>query len=232
MSGADVAQVGAFFVIISRYCIQKIAFIASEDVLIPSTTLTHFMDLETREQEFRNRALQLLLDIRAKRRRIQARDRRLAAHRQRRQKAREKEIYLEAKIKGSRAALEWLVDEQQWQKDVLSASMNKACALLGQHLAAQRPEIPWQEVLLAQLPEILKQAGDQQCLVLRVPVGMVEMLKGHLLGYSLVLEGLPEGETGFAWVESATARVRIPLEEQLDTLLHCLSLGGRQDGRC
>jgi hypothetical protein len=89
--------------------------------------------------------------------------------------------------------------------------------------------------LLARLPEILKHGGGQPFLTLRVPVGLDEQLKGRLSGYSLKLDTLPDGETGFAWVESATARVRIPLEEQLDALIHCLRIFNSEelkDGGC
>lgn len=220
--------------IVSRYCTHIIDLCSSGDALISEATLTELLALDSQEKRIRQREAALLAEMQDKQQRIRSRDRRLAAHRLKRQKVYARRLYLKAQAKGQRAALQWLVEEQQWEKEVISIVMNKVCSALTAHLQEQIPELAWEKVLQARLRKILQHPGITHPLKLRVPAEMEMKLAETAATLSLTLEALPEGVSGYAWIENEVVRVKIPLEQQLDSLLESLQplklVGGRDGG--
>lgn len=210
--------------IVSRYCRSQIAHSLADERVISATTLSGWLMQTAVETGHRERMAGLMTRSRATRQAGRARDRRLAGHRERRMRSRARRLYQRAQTRGTRAALQWLAGEHRWQTTVYREAQRRACHALAEHLQQQLPALDWQAVLLAGLPELLRRAELQPPLVLRVPQAMLASLEHEVLPAGMHPEALPEGEEGYAWVETTTARVRIALSESLGELLGMLQV--------
>jgi len=209
-------------VIKSKFCLSRLPLTLNGDAALPADTLDAFFSLEGLRQQVRQRAADILRDARNQRHTQRARDRRLFAHRQRRQRLCAKRVYLRAREQGLKASLQWLVDEQQWAQDVARHLMQKTCEQIAVHLQAQIPSLPWENVLQQQLPTLMEEMASGQRLILRLAPTLIEKAQKSLTDLPLIYAPLPEGEEGFAWLENGTARVAIPLTAQLDDLFYQL----------
>lgn len=220
--------------ILSRYCTHTLTDLTDNGVLIPEAILTACLARDAAEKAHRRRLAQQLLQAREQRRQARARDRRLAAHRWRRQKACARKLYSRAQEQGAQTALQWLGDERQWEQTVYRQAMQHACSALADHLASQLPTLDWAGVLENQLTALLATPGMVPPLRLRVPAEQEAALRESLAHFSLQIAALPDNETGCAWLENDVVRVRIPLADQLTSLTEQLAalLTGENDGRC
>lgn len=220
--------------ILSRYCVRKLAVVLAPDVLLTCETLDAQLSLDAAQRDAHERILTRLQNARRYRHRMRARDRRLFAQRQRSHIRREQQRMQEAEVQGRRSALQWLVSEQNWEKQVMQRLMTSVGNTLADHLQAMMPEMDWGEALAQQLPALIENMDKETKLTLRVPDVVFTQAAEKLAAFPLQLAPTEAGDIDIAVLESDLMRVEIPLGRQLDDVikqLHELAWEGEDDGR-
>lgn len=220
--------------ILSRYCVRKLAVVLPTDVLLTRETLDAQLSLDAAQRDAHERIHTHLQSARRHRHRMRARDRRLFAQRQRSHTRREHQRMKEAEAQGRRSAMQWLVSEQHWETQVMQRLMTSVGRTLADHLQAMMPEMDWSETLVQQLPALMENMDKDTNLVLRVPDAAFARATEKLAAFPLQLAPTEAGDIDIAVLESDLMRVEIPLGRQLDDVikqLHELAWEGEDDGR-
>lgn len=214
--------------IITRYCTRKLGVRLDAALLLESDSLDALLSLDAEERGAKERIHAYLHQARRTRHQNRARDRRLLAQRQRSHMRRERRRFEEAEEQGRRAAVQWLVSEQVWEKQVMCRLMASVGRGLADHLQALLPGLDWSDMLAQQLPALIEGMQQDMGLVLRVPDESLSRVTEKLAPLPVRVVPLGQNTADVAVLENDLMRVEIPLSRQFDDILKQL----RQLDRC
>ncbi|MBD9646322.1 hypothetical protein IB231_22125 [Pantoea sp. PNT02] len=209
--------------IVTRYCQLVLALPLTGELILPAARLDALLSLDAQQKTAQQRALAHLQQAREQRHLRRARDRRYLAHRLRRQQQCAQKLYQRATAQGRKAALQWLIDEHQWERQVTQRLMQQLTDQLATHLKQQLPGLAWELILHQQLPVLLEKMASDQPLTLRLPGALLARAGDLLSAFPVALAALPADVEGEAWLENDTTRITVPLENQLKGLMQQLA---------
>jgi len=191
--------------------------------LIPAAEMARLQQAQDIIQSARQRAIAYLQTARIQRRQQRKRSQRRLAQQQRGWRRHYDRQFALAKEKGTQAALQWLVDQQQWERLVYQRLTHEIASQLSQRLREISQHLPWEKLLFEQLGPLYKELQTQPSLTLKVAPALYERLPTEVKALPLVIEQQENLPPGDAVLENQLVRVELKLPGQLEQLCDALA---------
>lgn len=195
--------------------------VASRPV-IPAHEIDRLLQAQNIIEVARQRAAEYLQSARQQRGEARARFQRRMAQQRRGWRRHYRKIFAQAKMDGTEAALNWLVDQQRWEHLVYQRLTKQIAGLLSERLQVISRDLPWEGLLFEQLGPLCNELQNAHPLTLKISPALSRCLSQDVLALPLTVEQDESLAFGDALLETQLVRVELKLPGQINLLCEAL----------